>query len=99
MRLLVLWLMLAVALWPACACAEEENLQGQIDEIVSGLDFSGLEPLTVPGLGEDVSVEALVRSLASGQALSPEDSVLFVLGAFIDAQKLWETRLFIPNNP
>ena len=85
MRLLVLWLMLAVALWPACACAEEENLQGQIDEIVSGLDFSGLEPLTVPGLGEDVSVEALVRSLASGQALSPEDSVLFVLGAFIDA--------------
>ncbi len=82
MRVFVLFLLLA--LLPAGACAQEA-LQDGIDEVMTSLDFSALEPIEIPGFGEAMSIEAFVRALSSGQTLSPEDAVERVLRMFFDA--------------
>ena len=77
---------LALVSLPACAWAQEQDaLQAGTDEVMAGLDFSGLEPLEIPGFGEAMSVEAFVRALSSGQTLSPEDAVAGALSMFFDA--------------
>ncbi|MBE5799499.1 MAG: hypothetical protein E7321_06070, partial [Clostridiales bacterium] len=82
-------ILLLLVFLPVSACAQEmhdlESLQPQMDSVLSGLDFSQLEPIQFPGLDEALSVEALVRSLASGSALSPEDAVAHTANAFFDA--------------
>ena len=91
MRLLVL--MLALVLLPGSAYAQQEteealsaqSLQAEIDGVLDGLDFSGLEQLELPGFAGQTSIEALVRALASGETFSAEDCVAWVLGSFFDA--------------
>ena len=85
LAVLLIW-----ALLPRRAHAQEhaqgiESLQAQIGEVMGDLDFSGLESLEVPGFGESVSIEALVRALASGETISAEECVAWVLGQFFDA--------------
>lgn len=75
-----------LALLPAGSRAEgTDSLNSGIDEVMAGLDFSGLPPLEVPGFKDAMSVEALVRALSSGSTLSPEDSVAWILRMFFDA--------------
>lgn len=84
MRILVFVLLLV--LLPADVRAQDqEALQDGIGEVIASLDFSGLDPLEIPGFGETMSVEAFVRALSSGQTLSPEDAVAGILNAFFDA--------------
>ena len=84
MRILVFVLLLV--LLPADVRAQDqEALQDGIGEVIASLDFSGLDPLEIPGFGETMSVEAFVRALSSGQTLSPEDAVARMLNAFFDA--------------
>jgi len=84
MRLLVFALLMASA--PVCARAQEqETLQAGVNEVIDGLDFSGLDPLDIPGFDGEMSVEAFVRALSSGQTLSPQDAVARVLSMFFDA--------------
>ncbi|MBQ7825894.1 MAG: hypothetical protein IJ337_06040, partial [Clostridia bacterium] len=83
-------LALILCLMPFGVCAEQAaqqsaSLQTQIDDVIGGLDFSGLDALHVPGFDQALSVEALVRALSSGKTLSPEDSVSRVLSLFFDA--------------
>ena len=88
MRILVLLLMLTLLPRLSLAQADAQDvgsLQEQIDEVVSDLDFSGLDALEVPGFGGEMSVEALVRALASGETISAEDCVAWVLGLFFDS--------------
>ena len=84
MRILVFVLLLV--LLPAGVLAQDQDaLQDGIGEVIASLDFSGLDPLEIPGFGETMSVEAFVRALSSGQTLSPEDAVARMLNAFFDA--------------
>jgi len=83
MRMVVLALLLAIL--PVRALSQESDaLKAGLDEVMAGLDFSELEPLEIPGFGGEMSVEAFVRALASGQTLSPEDAVARVLSMFFD---------------
>ena len=79
--------LLAMLLFASCALAEEpsESLQAQIDSVVSGLDLSSLESIRVPGLDGEMSVEAFVRALASGDTISGEDAVAWMLEMFFDS--------------
>ena len=63
----------------------EKAMQSAMDEVFSGLDFSGLEPAFVPGFEGEMSVEALVRALSAGETISPEAAVAWVLSSFFDA--------------
>lgn len=63
----------------------EKAMQSAMDEVFSGLDFSGLEPAYVPGFEGEMSVEALVRALSAGETISPEAAVAWVLSSFFDA--------------
>ena len=81
---------LLMALLPFPAHAQEtaqgiESLQAQIDKVMDDLDFSGLESLEVPGFGKSISIEALVRGLATGETISAEECVAWVMGQFFDA--------------
>lgn len=85
-------LALAAALClPAGAAAEDADgaadMREALDEVVSGLDFSGLEDveLTLPGWPRTLGVEEAVRAIASGETLSAEDMVASALGLFFDA--------------
>jgi len=83
MRMVVLALLLAIL--PVRALSQESDaLKAGLDEVMAGLDFSELEPLEILGFGGEMSVEAFVRALASGQTLSPEDAVARVLSMFFD---------------
>ena len=70
-------ILLSALLIGSGALAEEtsENLQAQIDSVISGLDLSSLETIRVPGFEGEMSVEAFVRALASGDTISGEDAV------------------------
>ena len=83
----IVFVLLAFMLVQPCALAEEagETLQTQIDSVISGLDLSSLDPIRVPGFDGEMSVEAFVRALASGDTISGEDAVAWVLGMFFDA--------------
>lgn len=63
----------------------EKAMQSAMDEVFSGLDFSGVEPAFVPGFEGEMSVEALVRALSAGETISPEAAVAWVLSSFFDA--------------
>ncbi|MDO5300386.1 MAG: stage III sporulation protein AE [Clostridia bacterium] len=93
LRVVLALLALAAALCclPAGAAAEDAggaaDMREALDEVVSGLDFSGLEDveLTLPGWPRTLGVEEAVRAIASGEALSAEDMVASALGLFFDA--------------
>ena len=55
-----------------------------IDGVFEGLDFSEMEEirLTLPGIGEGLSIEAAARALASGEALAADELLAQALGAF-----------------
>ena len=63
----------------------EKAMQSAMDEVFSGLDFSGLEPAFVPGFEGEMSIEALVRALSAGETISPEAAVAWVLSSFFNA--------------
>ena len=60
------------------------SLAFQVEEVIAGLDFTGIEPMEIPCGKGSVSMRAIVRSLASGEMFSGEDCVSWVLGAFFD---------------
>lgn len=66
---------------------QTEGIREQIDSVIAGLDLSDLEKIRIPGFEEEMSVEALVRSIAQGEMLSPQDAVARVLGMFFDAMR------------
>lgn len=66
---------------------QTEGIREQIDSVIAGLDLSDLEKIRIPGFEEEMSVEALVRSIAQGEMLSPQDAVARVLGMFFDAMQ------------
>ena len=80
-------ILLALLLIGSGALAEEpsESLQVQIDSVISRLDLSALEPIRVPGFEGEMSVEAFVRALASGDTISGEDAVAWLLEMFFDS--------------
>lgn len=80
-------ILLSALLIGSGALAEEpsESLQAQIDSVISGLDLSALETIRVPGFEGDMSVEAFVRALASGDTISGEDAVARILEMFFDS--------------
>lgn len=80
-------ILLSALLIGSGALAEEpsENLQAQIDSVISGLDLSSLETIRVPGFEGEMSVEAFVRALASGDTISGEDAVAWMLEMFFDS--------------
>lgn len=59
--------------------AESPGMEETIDRVIGELDFSQLEGLTVPGMGE-VGVAEAVRRFASGETVSVEALVSDVLG-------------------
>ena len=77
--------LIALFCMPGALAQEREILGVQVDEVLSGLDFSGLEPLDIPGFESSMSVEEFVRTLAGGKTISGEDCVAWVMGAFFDA--------------
>lgn len=85
MRILVLVFLLV----PAWGCAQEtadsELLNSQIDEVIDGLALSDLEQLNIPGFADAMSVEALVRALASGETISAEACITQIAGQFFDS--------------
>ena len=64
--------------------AAEREVAQRIDGVFGGLDFSQMEEirLTLPGIGDGLSVEAAARALASGKALQADELLAQVLGAF-----------------
>ena len=79
-------LLLMCLLFARSALASEPpGLEAQLDEVISGLDFSGLEPIEVPGFEGGMRIEAFVRALVGGEAISGEDCVAWVMSAFFDA--------------
>ena len=86
MKCTLLLIGLCAAILPRAALAQEagQSLNAQVDKVIDDLDFSGIEPLDLPGIGHGMSVEAVVRALANGEMLSGEDCVAWVLGAFFD---------------
>lgn len=83
-------LLIFALLIPACSSAEEkmsgtDSLQSGIERVLGGIDFSGLEDVSLPGFGEDVSVGDAVLSLSLGGAISPEGIAGAVIRAFFDA--------------
>lgn len=80
-------ILLSALLIGSGALAEEpsENLQAQIDSVISGLDLSSLETIRVPGFEGEMSVEAFVRALALGDTISGEDAVAWMLEVFFDS--------------
>lgn len=97
-------LMLAVLMLPCRGWAQEkaeggEQLQRGIDEVVSGLDFSDLDRIEIPGFDGQWSVEAFVRALARGETISAEESVTWVLNAFFSAVSgmgTWMLSIMLP---
>lgn len=88
MKMLTFFLLMALLPFPAHAQETAqgiESLQAQIDKVMDDLDFSGLESLEVPGFGKSISIEALVRGLATGETISAEECVAWVMGQFFDA--------------
>lgn len=81
------WLLLGLCLLPVRAHAEQatQQIESGIDSVISGLDFSGLESFAFPGVSLPVSAEQIVRALASGKTISPEQVLSCVLEAFFDA--------------
>ena len=80
--LLLVWL---CVLMPCGALAQEEvrlSLNAQVDEVIAGLDFSGIDPIVLPGEADGMGVKELVCALAGGETFSGEDCVSWVLGAF-----------------
>ena len=63
----------------------EQSLQAAIDDVIAGLDFSGIDDLRIPGYAQPVRIKDMVSRLASGQMISAEDAVAGVLSAFFDA--------------
>jgi len=87
-----IWLAACVALHvmlPLRGCAESaahgEQLHSGIDTVIGELDFSGMEPLDIPGISQSIGVEEIVRRLASGETVSAEQTLSCVLEAFFDA--------------
>jgi len=85
-----MWLVLFALLlfWPATGHAQDyvdEKLQAAVDEVIAGLDFSGMGDLSIPGYAQPLDIEAVVRRFASGEMVSAEDAVAGVLSAFFDA--------------
>ena len=81
---------LLLLLAPGCGWAEAEpRTRSQIDaameDVLAGLDFSGLEAVRIPGPGAEMSMEEAVRALAFGGTLSAEEAVAGVLRAFFGA--------------
>lgn len=83
-------LVLLLLVWPVPGRAQEEateqesaespGMEETIDRVIGELDFSQLEGLTVPGMGEAGVAEA-VRRFASGETVSVEALVSDVLVA------------------
>ena len=65
--------------------ASAQRVQEAVGEVVTGLDFSPLEGMEIPGYSRRRSVKDAVLALASGGTISAEDAVAGVLGAFGEA--------------
>ena len=65
--------------------ASAQRVQEAVGEVVTGLDFSPLEGMEIPGFSRRMSVKDAVLALASGGTISAEDAVAGVLGAFGEA--------------
>lgn len=68
---------------------DDHSAQQRVNEtiagVVSGLDFSQLEEMEIPGLSGRMSVKEAVLALASGETISAEEMLAGVLGAFGEA--------------
>ena len=67
------------------ARSAQQRVNETIAGVVSGLDFSQLEEMEIPGLSRRMSVKEAVLALASGETVSAEEMLAGVLGAFADA--------------
>ena len=57
-------------------------MEAQIDKVMDGIDFSGMEGWRIPGFETQVTVREAVRELAGGHMLSAEDAVASAFHAF-----------------
>ncbi|MCI6375003.1 MAG: stage III sporulation protein AE [Clostridiales bacterium] len=64
------------------AGAADAAIEAGIEEVLGGLDFSGMEEVTLPAGGERVGVAEAVRRFASGETFSVTEAVSAVLGDF-----------------
>jgi len=75
-------------LCPMVSCAQEEagaRVEQGVQTVINGIDFSGVQELSVPGLGSEMDVKSAVSALVSGTAVSPESALTEVLSAFAGA--------------
>lgn len=77
-------MLLLTILLPGCACAQAE-LNAQIEEVLSGLDFSEFEEirLSLSSEGDGPGVKETVKALAEGETIDPESMLTQVLEAFV----------------
>ena len=63
---------------------EEEAVESAINEVLSGVDFASVEEICIelPGEGDAVGVEALVRKFLSGESISTEAIMSSLFNAF-----------------
>jgi len=80
-------LLLLLCAFPACAQENAQaRMQSEIDAVVDGIDFSGLEGFELFGLSPDAGVEDAVRMLSGGEpAIEPEDLLERVFHMFLSA--------------
>ena len=64
------------------AAAADAAIKAGVEEVLGGLDFSGLEEVTLPAGGERVGVAEAVRRFAGGETFSVAEAVSAVLGNF-----------------
>ena len=57
-------------------------IQAGIEQVIGGLDFSGLEDVTLPAGGESLGVAEAVQRFAGGETFSVTEAVSAVLGDF-----------------
>lgn len=86
---IIIVLVLLVLIGSGGACAQETAetaMKSEINEVLSGLDFASVEEIRIdlPGEENEISVEGLVRKLASGESISAEAIMTALFGAFFD---------------
>ena len=66
---------------------EQQVIQTQIDEVIAGLDFSGMENMLIDVLPGSPGVREAVSFFAAGEVVQSEDVVAGVLGLFLSELK------------
>lgn len=79
-----MWIALFLIFLFALPVRAEGEMERQMEQVLSGVDFAALEDMRIqlPGMDSPQSVEGTVRLLVSGEGFSPEALLSAALGGF-----------------